>query len=431
MNLREQLRQNLGSNPAPPASQPHHSLSDHFAVQLPQLRSQLVGKDPLLPLILVKSPERRAELEVLLQQAWHTLSQHELSSIEKTWLMNEIFGMGPLQPLIESEAYNEIMVNGHHTVYIERQGVLEKTSVHFNSEAHLFSIIEKIARFVGRSIDHTIPMMDARLPDGSRVNAVIPPLSLHGSDLTIRRFRKKAMTLTDLVQMKLISDHQREFLELCVKARLNIIVSGGTGSGKTTLLNALSFCIPDNERIITIEDAAELQIAKQHVISLESRPQSLDGDPRVSIRDLLRNALRMRPDRIIVGEVRGEEALDMLQAMNTGHDGSMTTGHANSPRDMLARIETMVLYAGYDLPVTAIRRQVASAIDLIIQVTRQRDGRRVIDNIVEVVGMEGDTMTTAELFRRQDQQLLATGLRPVFSKRLEELGLPLRPEMLG
>lgn len=425
MSLRDQWRQNHSS---PLSESP--SLFQHFARDLPRLRQQLIGH-PDQGLKLVKHPQQRGELEAQVAAAWQQQHSHPLSSVEKTWLVNELFGLGPLQPLVEGEGSNEIMVNGPGTVYVERQGIIEKTPIHFNDEAQLRETIEKIARFVGRTIDQRCPMMDARLPDGSRVNAVIPPLSLHGATLTIRRFRKQPMTLANQVDLGLLTEAQSKFLDLCVKARLNILISGGTGSGKTTLLNALSFCIPDNERIITIEDAAELQINKQHVICLEARPASLSGDPSISIRDLVRNALRMRPDRIVVGEVRGEEALDMLQAMNTGHDGSLTTGHANSPRDMLARIETMVLFAGYDLPVLAIRKQVASALDLVIHVARRRDGRRVIESIVEVVGMEGDTLTTAELFRWQGDALLGLGLRPVFSKRIEEQGFMLSPDLLS
>ena len=430
MSLADKLSRNAASSPEP-ITRGTGSLWDLHHKHLPALRAKLLGNSPLMALILIKHPEQRSELKQRVQTLWQQQHEHALASIELDWITHEIFGLGPLQPLLENENLSEVMVNSCDTVYTESHGKLELSTVHFHDENHLLSMIEKIGRFVGRQVNHKYPMMDARLPDGSRVNAVIPPLALHGSSLTIRRFRKKPFTLENLIELAVISPGQRAFLELCVQGHLNIIISGGTGSGKTTLLNALSYCIPDDQRIVTIEDAAELQINKRHVIALESRPASLDGDPPVGIRDLVINALRMRPDRIIVGEIRGAEALDMLQAMNTGHDGSLTTGHANSPRDMLARIETMVLFAGYELPLSAIRRQIGSALDLIIQVTRKRDGRRVIDCIMEVVGMEGDTITTAELFRWQGDKLCSTNIRPSFAKRLEDQGLSLRPEMFG
>ena len=424
------LQNKLQLGPVGEAQDRAPSLWERFSSSLPELLQQLCSNDPQLALLLVKHPEQRAQLALQLSSVWKKRSAAKpLSSVETTWLLNEIFGLGPLQALIESDQYSEIMANGADNVFVERQGKLERSGVHFQNETELMLMIEKIAHFVGRQIDHRYPMLDARLPDGSRVNAVIAPLSLRGSNLTIRRFRKQPFTLQHFVELGMFSTSQKNFLELCVQARLNIIISGGTGSGKTSLLNALSFCIAEGERIVTIEDAAELQISQEHVISLETRPASLSGDPPVSIRDLVINALRMRPDRIIVGEVRGAEALDMLQAMNTGHDGSLTTGHANSPRDMLARIETMVMFAGYELPVQAIRKQISNAIDMIVHVSRHRDGRRVIESIVELVGMEGETLTTAELFRWQGDHLHASGLRPSFSRQFEEQGLSLPPDL--
>ncbi len=427
MNLRDKLSP-LGHGMAAQSHDPAHPHTLWHALhpQLSKLQAKLIGHSPLMGLWLIKETTARPELLDKLHHTWNEIQpQHTLSSIESAWLLNELYGLGPLQPLIEDGSLSEIMVNGPQHVYIEKQGQLHHTGIHFHDEGHLRGHIEKIAHFVGRQINHRYPMMDARLPDGSRVNAVIPPLTLTGSTLTIRRFSKRPYSLENFIQWGLISELQKDFLQACIQGRLNIVISGGTGSGKTTLLNALSFCIPDDERIVTIEDAAELQLGKQHVITMESRPASLDGDPPVGIRELVINALRMRPDRIIVGEVRGPETLDMLQAMNTGHDGSMTTGHANNPRDMLSRMETMVLFAGYDLPIAAIRRQICNALDLIIHVDRHRDGKRVIEEIVEVDRMEGDTITTATLFHWENDRLKTTGLRPGVSPLLESQGFKL------
>lgn len=347
-------------------------------------------------------------------------------------VMDEILGYGPITPLLHDPTVNEIMVNGPKQVYIERRGKLERVGVMFHDEAHVLHIIEKIVAPLGRRIDESQPMVDARLPDGSRVNAIIPPLALNGPTLTIRKFAADPFGVEDLIRFNTMTAEMARFLEACVKGRLNIVVSGGTGSGKTTTLGVLSAYIPEDERIITIEDAAELQLRQTHVVTLETRPANIEGKGAITIRDLVRNALRMRPERIIVGEVRSGEALDMLQAMNTGHDGSLTTGHANTPRDMLSRLETMVLMAGMDLPVRAIREQIASAVDVIVQQNRLRDGSRKVTHITEVLGMEGDVIVLQDIFRFEqtgvDKQgrsiggFYATGVRPQFMERLAAAG---------
>ncbi|SHM42636.1 pilus assembly protein CpaF [Caldanaerovirga acetigignens] len=354
-------------------------------------------------------------------------------------MIDEILAYGPITPFINDPEVNEIMVNGPYKVYVEKNGVLELTEVTFRDEEHVMNIIERIVAPIGRRIDESMPMVDARLPDGSRVNAVIPPISLIGPVITIRKFSQRPLTVEDLIRFGTLTPEMAAFLEACVKARLNILVSGGTSSGKTTTLNVLSSFIPPTERIVTIEDAAELRLQQPHVITLESRPPNIEGRGEITIRDLVRNALRMRPDRIIVGEVRGGEALDMLQAMNTGHDGSLATGHANSPRDMLSRLETMVLMAGVDLPVRAIREQIASAIDLIIHQSRLKDGSRRITSIVEVQGMEGDVIVLQDLFTfrqtgvGEDGKVKgvfeATGVLPKFMDRFEAYGLNLPREV--
>ncbi len=356
-------------------------------------------------------------------------------------IADDTLGHGPLEKLLADDTVTEVMVNGPHEVYIERAGKLEHTPVRFTDEAHLRRIINKIVGAVGRRIDESSPMVDARLPDGSRVNAVIPPLSLSGALLTIRKFSKRRLDLTDLVRLHALSDEAVDFLERCVRAELNILISGGTGSGKTTLLNAMSTAIPGKERIVTIEDAAELRLNQRHVLRLEARPKNIEGEGEIAIRELVRNSLRMRPDRIIVGEVRGAEALDMLQAMNTGHDGSLCTVHANTPRDALARIETMVLMAGYDLPVRAIRQQVASALDLIVQLERLNDGSRRITAISEVQRMESEVITLQDVFefhiddatrgRAIVGRLRYTGLRPAFVAKFERRGVELPAGMRG
>src|SRR6187399_1787571 len=355
-------------------------------------------------------------------------------------ITDEIIGLGPLEPLLRDESITEVMVNGPRQVYIERSGKLELTNVVFQNDDHVMRIIDRIIAPIGRRVDESSPMVDARLTDGSRVNAIIPPLSLVGPVITIRKFSASPFTVDDLIRFGTATADMFDFLRACVEARLNIFVSGGTGSGKTTTLNVLSSFIPNDERIVTIEDAAELQLRQEHVITLESRPPNIEGKGAIPIRELVRNCLRMRPDRIVVGECRGGEALDMLQAMNTGHDGSMSTGHANSPRDMLARLETMVLMAGVDLPLRAIREQVASAVDLIVHQSRLKDGSRKITNITEVQGMEGDVIVMQDVFVFEQTgvvegkiqgRLKPTGIRPKFVEKFEVQGIHLPPGLFG
>jgi len=398
----------------------------------------------------LKSPERedkkyvRDYIEKLVNENIESVAEHvprldRMKIAEE--LFDEIMGYGPITPLLNDPEISEIMVNGPDNVYVERNGKIELTGVFFRDDAHVMNIIDRIVSPLGRRIDESMPMVDARLPDGSRVNAIIPPLSLIGPVITIRKFSADPLTMEDLIRFNTLTPEMAQFLEACVKSRLNIVVSGGTGSGKTTTLNVLSSFISPSERIITIEDAAELQLHQPHVVTLESRPPNIEGKGAITIRDLVRNALRMRPDRIIVGEVRSGEALDMLQAMNTGHDGSLTTGHANSPRDMLSRLETMVLMAGMGLPVRAIREQIASAIDLIIHQSRLRDGSRRITHITEVQNMEGDVIVLQDLFYfkqtgvDEDGRVLgefrSTGMRPKFIDRLEVSGYRLPVEVFS
>jgi len=355
-------------------------------------------------------------------------------------ILAEILGYGPIQPLLEDDTISEVMVNGPKQIYIERNGKLARVPITFENDDHVLRIIERIVAPLGRRIDESSPMVDGRLPDGSRVNAIIPPLSLVGPCITIRKFAKIPFTVDDLIRNGSLSPEAAKFLEAAVKARLNIVVSGGTGSGKTTLLNVLSAFIPPDERIITIEDSAELQLKQEHVVRLESRPANIEGKGRVTIRDLVVNALRMRPERIVVGEVRAGEALDMLQAMNTGHDGSLTTAHSNGPRDTLARIETMVMMAGMDLPLKAIRQQIASAIDLIVHAERLRDGSRKVVRITEVLGMEGDMILLQDIFEFVEEgmdgdkiigRLRPTGLRPKAMEKIERYHIHLGPEIFG
>jgi pilus assembly protein CpaF len=352
----------------------------------------------------------------------------------------EILGLGPLQPLLEDESVTEIMVNGAKNIYIERKGKLYRVPVTFESNEHVMRIIDRIVAPLGRRIDESSPYVDARLQDGSRVNAIIPPISLVGPTLTIRKFAKIPITIEQLLEFGTITAEALQFIKACVGAKINIVISGGTGSGKTTLLNILSSFIPGDERIITIENAAELQLRQEHVVTLESRPPNIEGRGEITIRQLVINSLRMRPDRIIVGEIRDEAALDMLQAMNTGHDGSMTTLHSNSPRDTLARLETMTLMAGMDLPVRAVREQIASAINLVVHQERMKDGTRKIVNVTEVSGMEGEIITTTDIFvfeqtglegGRVIGTLRPTGLRPKFMEKLESVGIHLPPSVFG
>jgi pilus assembly protein CpaF len=355
-------------------------------------------------------------------------------------ITDEIIGLGPLEPLLRDDSVSEIMVNGPRQVYIERSGKLEMTNVVFQNDDHVMRIIDRIIAPIGRRVDESSPMVDARLTDGSRVNAIIPPLSLVGPVITIRKFAASPFTTDDLIRFGTSTPDMFEFLRACVEARLNIFVSGGTGSGKTTTLNVLSSFIPNDERIVTIEDAAELQLRQEHVVTLESRPANIEGKGAIPIRELVRNSLRMRPDRIVVGECRSGEALDMLQAMNTGHDGSLSTGHANTPRDMLSRLETMVLMAGVDLPVRAIREQISSAVDLIVHQSRLKDGTRKIVNITEVQGMEGDTIVMQDVFVFEQTgvidgkiqgRLKPTGIRPRFVEQFEAQGIHLPNNIFG
>jgi len=354
-------------------------------------------------------------------------------------VLDETFGLGPLEVLLGDATISDILVNGPKQVYVERRGKLETTEVEFRDNAHLMHVIDKIVSAVGRRCDETCPLVDARLADGSRVNAVIPPLAIDGACMSIRRFGADPLTWVDYINYNSVTPEMRDFLEACVKGHMNIVVLGGTGSGKTTLLNNLSSFIPDTDRIVTIEDAAELQLRQPHVVRLETRPANIEGKGRIAIRDLLINSLRMRPDRIVVGECRGPETLDMLQAMNTGHDGSLTTIHANSTRDAVARVETMVMMAGFELPVRAIRQQFASAIHLLVQAQRLTGGPRKIMTITEVTGMEGDIITMQDIFAFEQTgmsssgkakgQFVATGIRPSFLERLKSSGHELDPDM--
>ncbi|MFZ6028418.1 MAG: CpaF family protein [Chloroflexota bacterium] len=392
---------------------------------------------------VTKISEVRGTIQELFEQV---LAEENilLSRPEKQRLFEQIaadiLGFGPLQTLLEDESITEIMVNGAKNIYIERKGKIHRVPVSFESDDHVMRIIERIVAPLGRRIDESSPYVDARLPDGSRVNAVIPPISLVGPVITIRKFAKNPITIEQLIQFGTISPEALQFLKACVESSLNIVISGGTGSGKTTLLNVLSMFIPSDDRIVTIENAAELQLRQEHVVTLESRPPNIEGRGEVTIRHLVVNALRMRPDRIIVGEIRDEAALDMLQAMNTGHDGSMTTAHSNGPRDTLSRIETMCLMAGMDLPVRAIREQISSAIDLVVHQERMRDGTRKVAYITEVSGMEGDVITMTDIFVFEQTgyeggkiigRLRPTGLRPKFMDKIEAAGIHLPPSIFG
>lgn len=377
-------------------------------------------------------------IEQLLQQESMPLNQRERAQITQD-ILHEVLGLGPLEPLLADQSVNDILVNGPKQVFVERSGRLELTPIQFKDNAHLKKIIEKIVSRVGRRIDESSPMVDARLADGSRVNAIIPPLAIDGPSLSIRKFSKDPLQLYHLVEKQSLTPEIGELMKAIVQARLNVLISGGTGSGKTTLLNVLSGFIPNDERIVTIEDAAELQLRQDHVVRLETRPANIEGKGEVAQRELVKNALRMRPDRIILGEVRGAESLDMLQAMNTGHDGSLTTVHANSCRDALTRIETLVSMAGFNLAAKAMRHYVSSALDVIIQIARLSDGTRKLISLQEVVGMEGDLITLQELFtfqqtgldenRKVKGRFKATGVRPKFAERLAAKGVALPPAL--
>jgi pilus assembly protein CpaF len=367
------------------------------------------------------------------------LTRQERAQVTRE-ITDDILGYGPLEPFLRDETVTELMVNGPHKIYIERRGKLTMTNAQFVDDSHLLRIIDKIISRIGRRVDEASPMVDARLPDGSRVNAIIPPLSIKGPTLTIRKFRKDPFQMQDLIKFGTLTPKAGQFLEACVRGKLNILISGGTGSGKTTTLNVLSAAIPDGERIITVEDAAELQLSQEHVITLETRPANIEGKGQVTIRDLVRNTLRMRPDRIIVGECRGPETVDMLQAMNTGHDGSLTTIHANTPRDAMSRVETLVLTAGVDLPLRAIREQSSAAFDLIVQVSRLVDGTRRITHVTEVLRMESDIVTMQDIFLARPVEdseetthagsrllgpLVSTGIKPQFLHKLSSNGVKL------
>ena len=407
-----------------------------------RVQQRLIAElDPKLD--LTKTDEVRRNVEDIFSQILE-VENIVLSRVERARLFEavaaEILGFGPLEPLLKDNSIGEIMVNGPKMVYIERHGRLEKTNVTFQNDEHVMRVIDRIVAPLGRRIDESSPYVDARLPDGSRVNAVIPPLAIKGPTITIRKFSKDPFQVEDLIRFGTFTPEMAVFIKACVEARLNLVVSGGTGSGKTTTLNVLSGFIPDDERIITVENAAELQLRQDHVVTLESRPANIEGRGEVSIRDLVINCLRMRPDRIVVGEVRGGEALDMLQAMNTGHDGSLTTAHANSPRDCLARLETMVLMAGMELPVKAIREQVSAAVDVIVQQERLKDGSRKITSVTEVQGMEGDIIVMQEIFVFEQTgveggkivgRMKPTGVRPKFIEKFEASNIYLPPNIFG
>lgn len=383
----------------------------------------------------------RTELNAVVEAEQTPLTSDERHRLIDA-VRDDVLGLGPLQPLLDDPTTTEIMVNGPDAVYVEHDGKLRRANARFSSEEHLRQIIERIVSRVGRRVDESSPLVDARLEDGSRVNAIIPPLAFGGSALTIRKFARNPYRVDDLVRFGTLTPELADLVHACVEARLNIIVSGGTGTGKTTLLNVLSAFIPGDERIITIEDALELQLQQEHVVRLEARPPNIEGRGEITIRDLVRNSLRMRPDRIVVGEVRGGETLDMLQAMNTGHDGSLSTVHANSPRDAVSRLETLVLMAGMDLPLRAVREQIAAAVDVIVQLSRLRDGTRRVTAVTEVQGMEGQTVTLQDVFvfdyaagtdpgGRFLGRPRPTGVRPKFTERLEEMGIHLPPVIFG
>src|SRR5438445_1971352 len=406
------------------------------------IHGKLVDKLDLSRVSDLEGDTLRREIRLVVERLCDT-ENPLLNRMERERLIDEVldetFGFGPLEVLLKDPTISDILVNGPFKVYVERRGKLEKTEVKFRDSDHLLQIIDRIVSKVGRRVDETSPMVDARLPDGSRVNAVIPPISLDGPSLSIRRFGANPLKLEDLLNYKAFTPEMAMLMEACIKSRLNVLISGGTGCGKTTLLNTLSSFIPGDERVITIEDAAELQLQQDHVVRLETRPPNIEGKGAVTTRDLVRNALRMRPERIIIGECRGSETLDMLQAMNTGHSGSMTTLHANTPRDAQARMETMIMMAGLELPIKAMRQQISSAVDLIVQANRLQGGPRKITSISEVLGMEGDVIIMQELFKfkqlgidqngRSYGQFEATGVRPSFIPRLEASGIKLPTNM--
>ena len=436
MALRERLIKETGIPPTGIGSDSSGNRS--FQEMKSRLHRTLINRMDLTKLAALSSEQVHAEVSRLAESV---LAQEgaPLSAAERERLVNdvqhELFGLGPLEPLLADPTISDILVNSHKKIYIERRGKIEATNVTFKDDEHLMRVIERIVSSVGRRIDESSPMVDARLQDGSRVNAIIPPLAIDGPVLSIRRFGAEPLRMSALVQNNALTKDIADMLEMCVNARLNVLISGGTGAGKTTLLNALSAYIPENERIVTIEDSAELQLQQPHVVRLETRPPNVEGRGEVSQRDLVRNALRMRPDRIVIGEVRGGEAIDMLQAMNTGHDGSLTTVHANTPRDALSRLETMIQMTGMRLSDRAMRQQVASALNLVVQVARLSDGSRRVTSISEITGMEGETITMQEIFMYERTGIDAqgqvigrfrpTGIRPRFAERLKSCGLQL------
>lgn len=436
MALRERLIRETAGLPGVPGNGENAQYS--FQEMKAKLHRSLINRMDLTKLGALTTEQAHAEVSRLAESV---LAQEELplSAADRERLVNdvrhELFGLGPLEPLLADPTISDILVNAHGTIYIERRGKLEVTSVAFKDDEHLMRVIERIVTSVGRRIDESSPMVDARLRDGSRVNAIIPPLSIDGPVLSIRRFGAEPLRMHMLIEHKALTKDIADMLQMCVTARLNVLISGGTGAGKTTLLNALSAYIPEDERIVTIEDSAELQLQQPHVVRLETRPPNIEGRGEVTQRDLVRNSLRMRPDRIVIGEVRGGEAIDMLQAMNTGHDGSLTTIHANTPRDALARLETMIQMTGMRLSDRAMRQQVASAIDLVVQVARLSDGTRRLTSISEITGMEGETITMQEIFLFErtgvdsSGQVIGrfkpTGIRPRFAERLKACGLQL------
>jgi pilus assembly protein CpaF len=439
MALRERLiRETVGGPAAGNGNGQENSGQHSFQEMKSRLHRALINRMDLTKLAALTQEQVHAEVSRLAESV---LAQEAmpLSTSERDRLVNdvqhELFGLGPLEPLLADSTISDILVNSHGTIYVERHGRLEVTNVAFKDDEHLMRVIERIVSSVGRRIDESSPMVDARLRDGSRVNAIIPPLSIDGPVLSIRRFGAEPLRMTSLIENKALTRDIADMLQMCVSARLNVLISGGTGAGKTTLLNALSAYIPESERIVTIEDSAELQLQQPHVVRLETRPPNIEGKGEVTQRDLVRNALRMRPDRIVIGEVRGGEAIDMLQAMNTGHDGSLTTIHANTPRDALARLETMIQMTGMRLSDRAMRQQVAAAIDLVVQVARLSDGTRRLTCISEITGMEGETITMQEIFLYErtgvDSQgqvigrFRPTGIRPRFAERLKASGLQL------
>jgi pilus assembly protein CpaF len=431
------------SEPSKLAGPPRERDDNNFTDIRSRVQNKLIGElDPKLDLSNAAKVRQQVEdiFNTILDSENIVLTRTERARMFES-IAADILGFGPLEVLLNDTEISEIMVNGPRNIYIERKGKLTKSDVIFNNDEHVMRVIDRIISPLGRRCDESSPMVDARLPDGSRVNAVIRPISLVGPCLSIRKFKKEGITVEDMIRFGSLTREMAEFLSACVRARLNIVVSGGTGSGKTTTLNALSSFIPEDERIITVENAAELQLRQDHVVTLESRPPNVEGKGEISIRDLVINCLRMRPERIVVGECRGGEALEMLQAMNTGHDGSMTTLHANTPRDAISRIETMVLMAGMDLPVRAIREQIAAAINVIVQQARLKDGSRKIINITEVQGMEGDVVVLQDVFLFEQTgldergkivgQLRPTGIRPKFVEAFESQNIYLPPNIFG